>query len=321
MKKRLRLLFPVLAVLLFMTSCNVRKGADKINIDLKSEDPLKFGSTYMTMNNPYFVALNESIREIVEANGDILITRDPAQDQRRQNEQIQEMIEAGVVAIFVNPVDWEEITPALHACKESGVAVINVDTNVKEEKYVTTVIQSDNYQAGVQCAEDMMTKLDAARIVIMNHYNIRSTTQRVQGFLDTIEHCPEYEVVKTIRTTSELEMSMEVMNKLLQTDIEFDVVLGGNDPTALGALAALQLNHVDKKVLIYGVDGSPDAKAMIKQGYLEGTSAQYPIQIGRMAAEAAYRLLDGEEIEKDITVDVTLIIRDNLSEFDLDGWQ
>ena len=114
---------------------------------------------------------------------------------------------------------------------------------------------------------------------------------------------------------------MKKMKQILKTDLEFDVVLGGNDPTALGALAALQLNHVKNRVLIYGIDGSPDAKTMIQQGYLEGTSAQRPIEIGRTAAETAYAYLRGEQIDKNITVDVTLITRDNLSEFDMDGWQ
>lgn len=286
-----------------------------------SHKPLKFGATYMTMNNPYFTALNESIREVVEANGDILITRDPAQDQKRQNAQIQEMLDEGVAGIFVNPVDWEEITPALQACQEAEVPVFNVDTDVKERQYAAAVIQSDNYQAGVQCAKDMMSKTESARIVIMDHYNIRSTIQRVQGFLDTIEGHPEYQVVEARSTTSELEVAMEVMKQILDTDLKFDVVLGGNDPTALGALAALQMRHVEDRVMIYGIDGSPDSKAMIQQGYMEGTSAQKPIRMGRISARAAYDYLDGKEIKKDITVEVTLITRDNLDGFDVDGWQ
>ena len=53
---------------------------------------LKFGATYMTMNNPYFVNMDENIEESVQAKGDILITRDPLQDQKKQNEQIKDMI-------------------------------------------------------------------------------------------------------------------------------------------------------------------------------------------------------------------------------------
>lgn len=320
MKKKTGFILVIVFVFLLL-GCGIKNKTHKVKIDLDSDTPLKFGATYMTMNNPYFTALNDSIKEVVEANGDILITRDPAQNQERQNAQIQEMIEEGVVAIFANPVDWEKITPALQACQEAGVAVINVDTDVKEQEYVASVIQSDNYQAGVQCAKDMMSKMDSARIVVMNHYNIKSTTLRVQGFLDTIESHPQYQVVKEVKTTSELEVAMKKMKQILKTDLEFDVVLGGNDPTALGALAALQLNHVKNWVLIYGIDGSPDAKTMIQQGYLEGTSAQRPIEIGRTAAETAYAYLRGEQIDKNITVDVTLITRDNLSEFDMDGWQ
>ena len=320
MKKKTGFILVIVFVFLLL-GCGIKNKTHKVKIDLDSDTPLKFGATYMTMNNPYFTALNDSIKEVVEANGDILITRDPAQNQERQNAQIQEMIEEGVVAIFANPVDWEKITPALQACQEAGVAVINVDTDVKEQEYVASVIQSDNYQAGVQCAKDMMSKMDSARIVVMNHYNIKSTTLRVQGFLDTIESHPQYQVVKEVKTTSELEVAMKKMKQILKTDLEFDVVLGGNDPTALGALAALQLNHVKNRILIYGIDGSPDAKTMIQQGYLEGTSAQRPIEIGRTAAETAYAYLRGEQIDKNITVDVTLITRDNLSEFDMDGWQ
>jgi monosaccharide ABC transporter substrate-binding protein, CUT2 family (TC 3.A.1.2.-) len=90
--------------------------------------PKKFGATYMTMNNPYFDILNDGIKEVVEANGDILITRDPAQDQQKQNEQIYEMIDEGVEAIFLNPVDWIEVEPALIACREADIPVFNVDT-------------------------------------------------------------------------------------------------------------------------------------------------------------------------------------------------
>ncbi|MBS6118665.1 MAG: sugar ABC transporter substrate-binding protein [Clostridiales bacterium] len=284
------------------------------------QEPKKFGATYMTMNNPYFIALNESIREGIEANGDVLITRDPAQNQDRQNAQIKEMIDEGVTAIFLNPVDWTEVSEALELCKEAGVAVFNVDTNVYKKDMVESIIWLDNYQAGVQCAEDMMKKKEKADILIMKHYNVQSTNERVQGFLDTIEGHDEYKIVDEITTTSEFEVAMEEMDRILDKDLKFDVVLGGNDPTALGALAGLQSNHVTEKILIYGIDGSPDAKEMIKKGYLEGTSSQQPVKMGKKAVETAYKYLRGEPVEKDIMIDVIMITNENLNDFDIDGW-
>ena len=73
-----------------------------------------FGSTYMTMNNPYFNVLNENLRDTIEANGDILITRDPAQSQSRQNAQIIDMLNEGIDILFANAVDRSGIESALY---------------------------------------------------------------------------------------------------------------------------------------------------------------------------------------------------------------
>ena len=289
--------------------------------DQSSHVPQKFGATYMTMNNVYFEALNDSIRTVVEANGDVLITRDPLQDQEKQNDQIEEMLNEGVAAIFLNPVDWKKVKPALEKCKERGVPVFNIDSNVYDESYIVSSITSDNYEAGVQCARDMMRKVKEARIVIVSHTNINSTQLRVQGFLDTIAGHDTYQVVRQPEIIMELEYAMKEMTKILESGLAFDVVIGGNDPTALGALAALQRGRYEKAVLVYGVDGSPDGKAMIKAGYLEGSSAQSPMQVGTIAAETAYCYLDGKDIESNIIVPVTFVTRDNLDMFDIAGWQ
>jgi ribose transport system substrate-binding protein len=290
-------------------------------VEASNDSPRKFGATYMTMNNPYFDILNGGIKEVVEANGDILITRDPATDQEKQNSQILEMIEEGVRAIFINPADWKKVKPALIACKEANIPVFNVDTMVYDTDLVVSIIASDNYNAGVQCAKDMMAKLESADIVILDQPIINSITQRIQGFKDTIKDNPDYRVIVQQAARGELEVAMEVMNHIIESGVAFDVVMGGNDPTALGALAALESHHKTGDILIYGVDGSPDGKMMIKEGYLEGTSAQYPSDMGKIAAEVAYAYLRGEKIEENIVVPVTLITKKNLDHFAVDEWQ
>ena len=88
------------------------------------------------MENPYFITLESAIREVIEEEGYRMITKDPASDPETQESQIQEMIDEGIDAIFLCPVDWEAITPSLEALKEADVRIINVDTQVKEMDYV-----------------------------------------------------------------------------------------------------------------------------------------------------------------------------------------
>lgn len=296
-------------------------GCSFVDPAKETDDPRIFGATYMTRNNPYFDVLNEAIAEVVEGNGDILISRDPCQDQEKQNEQILEMIGEGIEVLFLNPVDWEAVRPALIACREAGVVVINVDTVVKDREYVTSIIETDNYRAGVLCAEDMIRRTDVADIVIIGNPAQTSIADRTAGFTDTITGNENYKVVYVGNSLGEFEVGAQVMRDVLQQGVEFNVVLGGNDPTALGALATLQQYHREDKVLIYGIDGSPDFKGMLKLGYVAGTSAQSPETIGRVAAELAYDHLAGEEISEYISIAPYMITEENLDQFEIKEWQ
>lgn len=310
--RKLNIVFLTALVLMALTGC------EKIE---KEQKPIIFGATYMTRNNVFFDVLHEGLEEVIEGNGDILISRNPCQDQEKQNAQILEMIDEGIQVLFLNPVDWEAVKPALEACKEAGVIIVDVDTVVKDKEYVVAIVETDNYLAGQLCAEDMMRRLDSARIVIIDNPIQTSITNRVQGFLDAIADNPAYEVVYQDKGAGELEVSAELMANVLMKGIQFDVVFGGNDPSALGALASLQQFGKDKNVLVYGVDGSPDFKGMLDLGYVTGTAAQSPKTIGTVAAETAYNYLAGEEVPFYISIKPYLITRSNLSDYEINGWQ
>jgi len=296
-------------------------ATDISQVNKSENEPILFGATYMTRNNNYFDVLHEAIQEVVEGNGDILISRNPCQDQDKQNAQIQEMIDEGIEVLFLNPVDWEKVEPALIACKEAGVVVINVDTVVKNREYVCSIIETDNYLAGKLCAEDMMSRVDHANIILIDNPIQTSITNRVQGFVDAIEGNDNYAIVNSRVGAGELEVSAKVMTEIINNGYSFDVVLGGNDPSALGALSSLQQLDKDSDVLIYGIDGSPDFKGMLQLGYVTATAGQSPKTLGTVAAQTAYNYLAGEKVDEYISLAPFLITKENLSEYDVNDWQ
>lgn len=316
MKKRLSI--TAIAILIMAL---VSGGIIHFTENREDKKSIIFGATYMTMNNTYFEILNQNIQEIIEANGDVLISRDPFQSQEKQNEQIEDMLDEGIEALFLNPVNWKGVTPALEKCKEKGVPVFVVDTEVDRKDLVASTIMSDNYSAGVQCANDMIKKKKKAKIVILDHSGVVSTEQRVKGFTDTIKDRPEFQVVVQRTTPPELEASMDIMKDILNGNKEFDVVFGANDPTALGAIAAMESRKIFDDVLVYGIDGSVDAKRMIKDGVMRATSAQSPIEIGRTAANTAYAFLEGKQVEQHVSIPVKLITEDTLENYSISDWQ
>lgn len=283
---------------------------------------LKFGASYMTMNNPYFVAMNNTIKEKIEIQGDYLVTLDPALDQQKQIDQIHEFIDMGVAAIFLNPVDWQGITPALAACHSAGIPVIVVDAPVYAEEYVTCTIVSDNLSAGQLCGEDMLRRLDGGNVVILEHPTAKSGLDRIQNFEKIIEQHPEFTIVARGNSDGQLDIAMRVMERILQTHDDIDVVMCLNDPTAVGAVAALlSENEMDDDLLVYGIDGSPDGKQLVAEGLLTATVAQFPRSIANAAVETAYDVLAGETVEKTILIPVHLITAENLNNYSLEGWQ
>ena len=321
-KKSNRILILCLAVLLMvMVATSYALIASNItNKDGNSRK--KIGVLYMTLNNPYFEVLNQQIEAEVTERGDILIERDSCLDNETQIREIEEMIAEKVDIILLNSVDWKEIKPALLEAKEAGIPVIALDTDVYDSDLVISTIVSDNYHAGVAIAHDLMKKSQGGNILLMVQSSNKSARDRIQGFLDTLtEEGWPYEIVDQLECEGQLELAQPLVEELLEKNVHIDVVMGLNDPSALGAMAALDAKGILSDVLVYGVDGAPEAKAMIAKGLMEGSAAQSPTLTGQYAARYLYDILDGNEVQIHKTIPITLITKKNIDDYSLTNWE
>ena len=288
----------------------------------RPEGGYKFGYTCMDGSNPFFVILEQTIREEVEANGDTLVSFDPANDVTRQISGIEDLISQGIDAMFLNPAEAEGILPALDMLKEAGIPIIGFDTEVADMSYLVSYAGSDNYNAGYVCGEDLAKKCpEGGDILVLDSPTMNSVVDRTNGFLDAIEG-KGFEIVAQQDAKGNLEEAMGIAEDLLQAHGDVVAIFGGNDPTALGALAAANAAGLtDCK--IYGVDGSPDIKAELASGesLIEGTGAQSPISIAKKSVEIMYQYMSGESVDERYPVETFLITADNVADFGTDGWQ
>lgn len=288
----------------------------------EQKDSYTFGYTCMDGTNPFFVTIETAIREKVEADGHKLISTDPANDVTLQITQIEDMISQGIDAIFLNPAEAEGILPALDMLKEAGIPIINFDTEVADLSYVAAYVGSDNYNAGYVCGEDLVKKRpDGGKIIVLDSPTMNSVTDRTNGFLDAIKD-KGFEIAAQQDAKGNLEVSMTISQDLLQAHGDVVAIFGGNDPTALGALAAANAAGLTD-CLIYGVDGSPDIKSELASGesLIEGSGAQSPVQIAVTSVDVMYKFLAGETVDARYPVETFLITAENVAEYGTDGWQ
>ncbi len=279
------------------------------------------GASYMTMNNEFYKIMNEEIKARADAEGDRFILRDPALSASRQIEQIEEMLEKKIDVLVLTPVDWESLTSVLKRAKKQGVYIIVADSNVSEEELVDCTITSDNYRAGTIVGQYFVRSNKRAKLVIMTHETAKSGQDRVRGFLDAVGGQDGIEIVRKIECEGQLEIAMPRLQEAIDEGVDFDNVFCLNDLSGVGVVAALEDNKMLEDVGVYGVDASPDSKVLIKEGMMRASAAQFPSKIGKEAANAVYRMLDGKDVEKRILVPVELITPENVDEFGVDRWQ
>ncbi len=326
-KKRVLALAALLTVCVFSTSaCKKNVGTPEDNPQMKEEEEEQekytFGFSGITMDNPYFITLESSVREALEKDGHTLITEDPKQNPNMQMEQIEEMIEDGIDAIFLTPVDWEAITPALEELKEAKIKIINVDTQVKEFDYVDAYIGSDNKNAGYLCGKDLVEKRpDGGKVLILECPTMNSINERITGFEEAITD-KGFEVVGRSNTKGDLNTALSATETLLKEHPDVSAIMCGNDPTALGALVAANTAQL-QDVYIYGVDGSPEIKKEIGKGnsLIAATGGQSPIEIGKESVKVALNVLNKEKYARITYKETFLITKDNVQMYGIDGWQ
>ena len=317
MKKKLISTLLVAAMVMAPVAC----------VNAEEAGPYTIGYAPATLNNAFWLAVKDGVVKAIEEKGiEVeLVDIDANGDQSIMNDGIANLLSSGVDAILCAPADSNAVGSALEQCQQAGVPVINFDTPVPDAEMVETIIASDNYNAGYVVGKDAAEKMeDGAKILVLHSPRASACVQRYEGFVAALEESgKEYTEVNNLDGQGATEVSMTLTADALVADPDLQVIFAVNDPSAMGAVNAIQQATVELEndIMVYGVDGNPDAKKLIESGEMEGTGSQSPETLGYDSMMAAFDVLEGKEIEKEIVVDTFLITAENVAEFGTDGWQ
>ncbi|KYP19882.1 D-ribose-binding periplasmic protein precursor [Streptococcus parauberis] len=293
-------------------------------VEQYSSKKLKVGTTYMTMNNPFYAVINEEIKKNISAVGGNVYTRDPRLDSKKQVKQIKYFIKNHMDVIILNPVksDDSATIEIVKKAEKLGIKVIVVDSELSKKVKVTSTIISDNYNAGVLIAKDLIKRKSNANILILEHRGANSSEERISGFTNTMNNKEQYQIISRIETMGQTEISMPEVERVLNSGKKFDVVMALNDQAAIGAVAAIEKSEKKESFLIYGVDGSPDMKNLLQTTEkVTGTVSQSPIKMGKKAAELSILVSKKNQVPKMTVIPVKLITKQSVSSNNISGWQ
>jgi ribose transport system substrate-binding protein len=280
------------------------------------------GLTVGDLGNPFFVQIAHGAEaQAKQYNPSVKITSLSSNyDVNNQTNQMDNFISSGVDLIILGAADSKGIAPAVKRAKAAGIVVVAVD--VGAEGGVDATVMSDNKQAGQEAGQYVVDKIKGkGQIVIVNGPPVTSVMDRVAGALEVFKKNPGIKILSQDQNANgSRDGGLRVMTDLLTAYPKLDAVFAINDPTAIGCdLAAKQAQRTD--FFIVGVDGSPDASAVLKtkQGLFEATPSQDPFTMSQKAVEVGYEIMNGKKPqETTILVPVKLITRDNVADYI--GW-
>lgn len=310
MKRRVLALLMAAAMTVGMMGCGAvaidGEGESKETSGSESTGSGSVGLAISTLNNPFFVKLSEGAQAAADEAGVKLITVDAGDDAAKQTSDVEDLISKNVSVLIVNPVDSDAIAPAVKDAVAKGLKVISVDRVVNGVD-VDCQIASDNV-AGAEMATEYLAELvgEGAKVAELQGVpGASATIDRGEGFHNVADQ--KLDVVSSQTANFNRAEGMTVMENVLQSASDVKGVFAHNDEMALGALEAV----AGKDIQIVGFDATDDAVAAVKDGKMAATVAQQPDKMGETAVNTAISLINGEDVEKSIPVEVTLITKEN----------
>ncbi|HEX9044709.1 MAG TPA: substrate-binding domain-containing protein [Candidatus Limnocylindrales bacterium] len=267
-----------------------------------SAGSVTIGIALSTLNNPYFVTLNDAAKAEAQAKGATISAADGQNDLAKQTSEVEDFVSKKVSCIIVNPVDSSGIAPAVTEANTAKIPVIAVDRGVTGAP-TAGFIASDNVQAGKLATDALLKALHGSgKIAVLTGVpGASATNDRTKGFQQSLASNSGVTVVANQTAQFDRATALSVTENILQAHPDIQGIFAENDEMALGAIQALTAAGKAGKVLVTSIDGTSDGMKAVVAGTLLETIAQQPAFMGKTAVDYCVTLAGGGSVPSGFT--------------------
>lgn len=227
-------------------------------------------------------------------------------------------------AIVLAPLDAVALRDVVKETAERDrKPVVIIDSALADSaSFITSYVATDNREGGRIAARHLSSILNGKGKVAMLRYmqGSASTLEREEGFLEEIKKSPGIQVVSDNQyggaTASQAQdTAMNLLQSLVTADgLSIQGIYCPNQTTTYGMLQALQGKGFAGKVKFVGFDCDASFLDALKNGQLDGTVLQDPVNMGYLGVKAALAKLKGESPQAVVDTGATLVTPANVSD-------
>jgi simple sugar transport system substrate-binding protein/ribose transport system substrate-binding protein len=209
----------------------------------------------------------------------------------------------------------------LKLAHEKGIKVICHNTPVDADflaAYIECSPADLGQQTGKAAKKFIEEKLGGkAKIAILAFKSQvpEQSDARVNGFKKEVTQLPGVEIVAE-QDAWLPEMAVKKAGDILTANPEINMLYAANEGGTVGCVLAVKNANKAGKISVFGTDVSEQLIGFLQSpdDILQAITAQRPVEVGRLAVEAAVKALKGEPVEK-----VKYLTGTCLSRTDLEG--
>jgi len=262
----------------------------------------------------------EWLKEDIEACGAKFVVTDGQGRGDKNLADIEDLVAKNVDIIVVSTYFADEIVPGIQLANKKGIPVVVLSSDLGRGADYQTFITADNRQIAYAAADWVLKNFankDKINVIeLMGREGSVAAKLRSEGFREKLQ-TPKVNWVANVTAHYMRAEAMRVMEDLIKANPKpgsIDVVYAANDEMALGAILALKDANRLSGVKVMGIDGILcEAYDAIKRGE-EAVDFFYP-NFAPEGAEAVFKILNGEPVQKNVVVASTAIDRSNVDKF------
>lgn len=245
--------------------------------------------------------------QFVDAKGDVAL----------QVQQVDDFINQGVDAIILNPVDTQGVLPMINAAKQAGIPLVFV--NRKPEVKLPegmAYVGSDSALGGEMQMEALAKKMNYKGnvAILMGALSNEEARERTRAVEAVIGKYKNMKVIEKQTAKWQRNEAVDVVSGWLLNQRPIEAIAANNDEMAIGAIMALNQAKNDK-ILVAGIDGTPDGQQFIKNGRMALTIFQDARGQATGAVEVTKALLNKQKVQTLNWVPYQLITPENYAKF------
>jgi ribose transport system substrate-binding protein len=274
-----------------------------------------------SLTNPYFAAMKSSFVTNGAKYGIKVNVEASNGDEATQLSQIQSFIQQHVNAVAIVPQDSNSIVTAVKALNQAHIPVFFIDANanmqIMKEDGASEVeaVESNNFAGGVTVGEELVKYLGhnpSAQVGVVNFPTASSTQARDAGFFSVIKKYPGIHVVSTLNGNVSPVTGLQVGSEMLQGHPNMTIIFSDTGPAALGVMQAIQSEHKQGKVNLFGFSSArPNIKAIENNSIYKAGVRQQPTVEAQIEVANIYKYLNHKKIPAQVLVPVPAVTKAN----------